>query len=272
MSIYSFFEKYFIQPIYTDSGYNAINSITYGILAFLILLGVFKIFKKISFKPDKFFFYSLIPYIFLGSSLRVFTDAKIYGIGFWTVSPGIYFLAAGIFFSVLGISLLIQKKLNVSYWKTTIGFGILILAANFVAVAAHLNKFSFSNLTFCFFILALAGSTTITLWLCFDLLRFSSGKKYFWPFPAHMLDASTTFIAVDFLGGIEKHPLPIFFTNLINTAAIMYLLKLLVLIPFIYFLDKYLEDKDFVSFFVIAIATLGLAEGIRNFLAVLLVF
>jgi len=64
--------------------------------------------------------------------------------------------------------------------------------------------------------------------------------------------------------------LPALSTTFAGTAAIMYLLKLLVLIPLVYFLDKEFEDKNLVNYFIIAIAVLGFAEGIRNLLTIVL--
>jgi uncharacterized membrane protein len=86
-----------------------------------------------------------------------------------------------------------------------------------------------------------------------------------------MFDASATFIAVDFLGAIEKHPLPNMISGFVGTAAIMYALKLIVLIPLIYLLNKEFKDKNFVAYLAIAIAVLGLAEGLRDLLTIIIV-
>ncbi|MGB9675446.1 MAG: DUF63 family protein [Candidatus Nanoarchaeia archaeon] len=265
----TFLEKYFIQPIYADTGYNVINTITYSIIAISLLFAIYKFFKKISFKIDKYFLYSLIPFIVLGSSVRVAVDAQIYKIGFWTVSPGLYLAITGLYFTTL-ILLLIIEKTKKNYWMYAILIGAILNCINVINIMLTNHTIKISNYNFAFFVFALTIATSIVLWQIFTYV-FEVGKKYFWPFPAHMLDASSTFVAVDFLNALEKHPLPTFFINLTNTAAMQYVLKLAVLIPLIYFLNKYFKDKDFINFIAIAVTVLGLAEGMRNFLAILFV-
>jgi uncharacterized membrane protein len=65
--------------------------------------------------------------------------------------------------------------------------------------------------------------------------------------------------------------LPALSSGIAGTAAIMFPLKLLVLIPLVYFLNKEFEDKNLVNFFIIAVAVLGLAEGLRNLLTTILI-
>ena len=264
----SFIDQYFIQPIYDPmGGYNFVNTIIYAIAAIVILFGIYKILQKLNVHIDNKFFYAIFPFIILGSSLRTFVDSEIYKISFWTVSPGIYILTAAIFLGAFFASLGIERFTKIQYWKTSvlIGGGILILHFSLAA-----SRLQLTNLSYGAAMLGLAAAISIGLFLVFKFAKFSAGQKYFLPFPAHMLDASTTFIAVDFLGAMEKHPLPALSTTFAGTAAIMYLLKLLVLIPLVYFLDKEFEDKNLVNYFIIAIAVLGFAEGIRNLLTIVL--
>ncbi len=90
-------------------------------------------------------------------------------------------------------------------------------------------------------------------------------------FFGHFLDASATFIAIDYYGYAEKHVLPVFMIQIFNTAAIMYVLKALIIICVVYFIDI-LYKKDFQSnptltgLVKIAILVLGLGPGIRDVL------
>ncbi len=264
-----FFQKYFVTPIYTDSGYNIFNTIAYAIIAIVALVGIYKLLKKLDFKVDNKFFYAILPFILFGSSLRAFVDAGIYNISFWTVSPGIYILTAAIFLATLLLSLMVSRltKAKIAYWKTCLLIGITLAVVNFGLVASKLH---ITNLKYGFAIVGIAALVSLVLWFAFQKLKFIAGVKNFLPFPAHMLDASATFIAVDFLSAVEKHPLPTFMTSITGTAAIMFLLKLVVLIPLVYFFDKEFKDKEFVTFMLIAVAVLGFAEGIRNLLAIII--
>ena len=80
---------------------------------------------------------------------------------------------------------------------------------------------------------------------------------------AHMLDASATFVALAFFGYAEQHPLPRMLIAFSNPAA-MFLLKLVVLIPVLYIIDRYAEKGEFKNFLKIVIFILGLAPGLRD--------
>jgi uncharacterized membrane protein len=84
---------------------------------------------------------------------------------------------------------------------------------------------------------------------------------------AHLLDASSTFIAVDYYGYGEQHVLPNALTQLADSAIIMYPLKIAVILPALYIIDTYVEDKTIRNMLKLAIFILGLAPGIRNFLS-----
>jgi uncharacterized membrane protein len=79
----------------------------------------------------------------------------------------------------------------------------------------------------------------------------------------HMLDSSATFVSVMFFGYVEQHPVPRFF---IESAGgwTFFALKLAVLLPSLYIIDKYAEDKEFRTFLKIVILILGLAPGLRD--------
>ncbi|KZX12542.1 hypothetical protein MBCUR_10320 [Methanobrevibacter curvatus] len=81
---------------------------------------------------------------------------------------------------------------------------------------------------------------------------------------AHLLDATTTFIAVDFYGYIEQHVLPNLIYSEFSTATSIYPLKIIVISLAIYSIDKYIDDKTIKGLLKLAIFILGLAPAIRN--------
>ncbi|UCG02737.1 MAG: DUF63 family protein, partial [Candidatus Heimdallarchaeota archaeon] len=90
-------------------------------------------------------------------------------------------------------------------------------------------------------------------------------------FFGHFLDASATFVAIDYYGYAEKHVVPVFMIEVFQTAAVMYILKAIIIIFVVYFIDI-LYKKDFqanpilTGLVKIAILVLGLAPGIRDLL------
>jgi uncharacterized membrane protein len=90
-------------------------------------------------------------------------------------------------------------------------------------------------------------------------------------FFAHFLDASATFVGVDLYGYWEKHVLPRMLIGLFNSAAIMFLLKFLVVLAVIYVLDLAYKDdlKDYPALrglIKLCILILGIAPGVRDML------
>jgi uncharacterized membrane protein len=84
---------------------------------------------------------------------------------------------------------------------------------------------------------------------------------------AHMLDASSTFVGVDFLGYYEKHVVPSYLIELTGTAFVMYPLKLSIFLPVIYILDTRFSDEESISlttFVKMVIIILGLSPACRN--------
>jgi uncharacterized membrane protein len=80
-----------------------------------------------------------------------------------------------------------------------------------------------------------------------------------------MLDASSTYVGVDWFGYTEKHVLPNFLIDLAGTALVMYPLKLLILIPVLALIDDALKDEPSLKNLTkLALLTLGLAPALRN--------
>ncbi|MFH0868943.1 MAG: DUF63 family protein [archaeon] len=263
-----FIDKYFLIPLQANQGYNFVNTITYAAIALILLLAIYKVFEKLKVKIDFKFFISLLPFIVFGSSIRALVDHGMLPYRFWFISPGIYLLTAAIFLGAFLSSFLIEKyATRGNALKGTFVFGTLLDII--IWVYAAFNGLQFQNLLYGSAIVGLAVTTGALLYFIFKHFKFTD-RISFLPFPAHLLDASATFIAVDFLGFSEEHPLPVFMSNLAGTAAVMYLLKLAVLIPAVYLIRKEINDKNMANYLLIAIAVLGLAEGLRNLLTVVI--
>jgi uncharacterized membrane protein len=79
-----------------------------------------------------------------------------------------------------------------------------------------------------------------------------------------MLDAGSTYIGVDWFDYYEKHVVPTYLINLTGTAAIMFPLKLLILLPVLSLIDKTLEDRSLKNLIKLTLIVLGLAPAVRN--------
>ncbi|MDG6224640.1 MAG: DUF63 family protein [Candidatus Thermoplasmatota archaeon] len=91
----------------------------------------------------------------------------------------------------------------------------------------------------------------------------------------HMLDASATFIGVDYLGYVEKHRLPAILMEATGTALVMFPLKLVFLLPALYLIDVSMEEdarsnRYLITLVKLAILVLGFGPGMRDLIRLML--
>ncbi len=91
----------------------------------------------------------------------------------------------------------------------------------------------------------------------------------------HMLDASATYVGIDHYGYIEKHKLPTILIEYSGTAAVMYPLKILFIIPALYLMDVVMggetrRDIHMMALVKLTILILGFAPGSRDLLRLML--
>ena len=69
---------------------------------------------------------------------------------------------------------------------------------------------------------------------------------------------------MDWFSYYEKHVVPTFLISLTGSAAIMFPLKLLILLPVLSMIDKSLQEPSLRNLTKLTLITLGLAPAIRN--------
>ena len=79
-----------------------------------------------------------------------------------------------------------------------------------------------------------------------------------------MLDASSTYIGMDWFGYYEEHVVPTLLINFIGTAMIMFPLKILMILAVLSLIDKSIEDPSLRNLTKLVLITLGLAPAARN--------
>lgn len=125
-------------------------------------------------------------------------------------------------------------------------------------------------------VIGLVIASTFLVWVGIKLL---SGKWPKWKevgtgvniliVGGHMLDASATFIGIDRYNYVEKHILPSTLMEIFGTAAIMYPLKLVFLIPALYIMDIGMKEEaeqspHLMALVKLTILILGFAPGTRD--------
>jgi uncharacterized membrane protein len=268
--ILQFVNKYYIDPIIYDSGYNPVNTLTWALILGACVFGVIKLLDRMKVEVDERFIYSIIPFILAGSSLRVLEDANVFSapLKYLFITPNIYFVV----FVVTLACLVISKKLYdlgvVGDWeKTFAAAGGLWFLSNLYALLYFEDIVRPDALVLILVIGTLVAFSIYGLarWQRIGLITDRLNFTILW---VHLMDASSTFIGIDMLGYYEKHVVPSYLIDLTGTALVMYPLKLAIFIPVIYVLDTQFNDSEesisLRTFVKMVIIVLGLSPATRN--------
>jgi len=249
---------------YFFSGYTVFNTIIYGVILVIAIFGIIKLFEHYKINPTDLIF-PLIPFIFIGSGVRALVDNGIYPYTWALITPGIYFIVGGIAIATLLFSIYLQRWKDIDFRYTIFIIGFII--ATFILI----NIFNL-NLIAIIQVLLVWGLFTFIfiiigrVWPLFDIGS-HNGKVNLSIISAHIFDATTTFIAVDYYGYFEQHVLPNYIYGLSGTAISMFPLKIIVISLGLYMVDKYIDDETIAGTLKLAIFILGIAPGVRNFLS-----
>jgi uncharacterized membrane protein len=279
MDVSSIISEYFLNPMFERTGYNEVNTLVYAIIAVSIAYIIYKWFtiKKINF--DKNFILRVIPFILLGSTMRVVTDSidtgrmlayegffqpvydiilnmGIYNYSFLTVTPGIYVLI-GIFTiiaiylsyhfkkenygSYLAVSLFILHLLILLPMFTNIIYGILILLGTALIVGVYLHFKKKSNLDGYWYILLAQTFDGMSTFVTLDIFNTFNEKMY-----------------------AEQHVVANVLSGFFGDSMLPFLIiKILLSLGVIYFLEKE-KNQNERYYIALLVIIFGLAPGIRN--------
>jgi len=266
-----FFQQYFVEPIVSQgvAGYNVYNTTVYAILFALAAFATWKILKALRIKIDRSFAIGILPFILVGGVLRVVRDARIVESPL-LVTPLIYFVVFAVAIAMLLVSVGLERALKTSYHKVWCSLGLVVLVlsiASLVSLGVQ-NWNAVAIITVLSIVWAAAIFVIYKLRNKIPLLTVftKENSALLW---AHMFDASTTFTALQFFatnGYYEQHVVSGAVIDTFGPVA-QFALKLIVLIPVLWLLDRELarkQDAQLRGFIKIAILILGLALGARN--------
>ena len=254
--------RYYIDPIIYDTSYNPVDTVTWAIVLGLSILVLVKLFRRFGLAFDERLTQCTIPFILAGASLRVVEDANLVSPpeSYLLITPLIFFL---VFFLTSGLLLLTRKILGPEFYRGYAAVGMLWTAANLIV----LSTVGFRHLWVIAAVFALGTAITgglLILRRSLPALGFLDSRLNLMIIYAHMLDAGSTYIGVDWFDYYEKHVVPTFLIDLAGTAAIMFPLKLIILLPVLSMIDRSIEDRTLRNLTKLALITLGLAPAVRN--------
>ncbi len=278
-SVIAFIQKYYIDPIINDSGYNIFNTLTWAIILGIAVYFLIYFFQKMNLKIDAKALAATLPFVIAGASLRVVADTGAISppYSYILITPNIYFFVFLITASCLVATLLLQRfKVIKSFYLPYAALGcifILIVYYTLFSVGAVANWW----VPFAVAVVGIGAAAVFGLAAKKAGSEIFSDKMNLMILAAHLMDATSTVIGIEVFGYVEKHVVPAFLIELTGTALIMYPLKLAIFFLVVWGLDKVLEKaaegesdedkeqmgqiKNAIKFVVIV---LGLAPGIRN--------
>ncbi|MCZ7380814.1 MAG: DUF63 family protein [Candidatus Methanoperedens sp.] len=279
-TVWQYIYKYYINGIIYDTSYNIVDTLTYAILLGISLFGVLKLLEKLDVDIDTRFMIAVTPYILAGSSLRVLEDSKAFTppLEYLFITPIIYFFMFAVTVSFLVLAIILERKGKIKDYHAFFGYAGLVWTA--INIAALLAVDKITNPVPASAILILGIIATGIVYLVSRQFKFTllTDKLNISILFTHLLDASSTFIGIDWLGYYEKHVAPTFFIDMAGNymahpSLVMYPLKLLVFIPVLYMLDYKFDaqkEKKLIAMMKLAILVLGLSPAVRNTLRILM--
>ena len=265
-----FINRYYVDPIVNDAGYNIVNTLTWAMVLVLCvyILYSLKVFRRLGVTIDQRFAAGVVCYVLFGSSLRVLEDADIFTppLKYIFITPNIYFVVFAITMASLILSLRIYKE---RYYIPFAAIGLGLTSVNICALfwlegIAHPGE--------ALLIVALTVLITASIYVGagFAKIGFLRGRFNIAILGAHLLDASSTTVAIDVLTGYHgKHVVENYLIDLTGTGAVMYPLKLLLLIPMLYLIDSEFDEIELRDLLKLVVLVLGLAPGCRNTIMIL---
>ncbi|MCQ8894476.1 MAG: DUF63 family protein [Methanolinea sp.] len=276
-----FIEKYYIDPIRYGQPYNVVDTTTYAIV---LIISLFMIYRWLSRSPtvriDRDFVLCTLPFVVMGGLLRVVEDTGIVPVGwnYLLITPLIYFV---MFFYTAG-SLLISASLQErgvarDYHLLYAGAGVAGAGTTALVLVSFGMRNGIIAVEILAIILALAVVTSGAVYLA---MRYALSWEYVAD-PLYgallfgqLLDASATSFGIDLhpLRYMEVHVVGSHLIAWTGTGFSMFALKLIVLFPGIYILERFRKEAPEALWHLILLAmvTVGLAPGIRDMVRMVL--
>jgi len=290
-----FFSEYFVKPIIEHSGYNIVNTVIYAIIALIAVYGIYKGLKRAGIKIDQRFIYSVVPFILLGSTIRVVTDSidtgamgayvknnpssfvstiysfvigtHIYDYGYLTTSPGIFVVIAVILLLVMFLCHRAKRM------DLLVPIGVALLVPHFLLLIPM-----FTYILYGLAIALLAALVWVGARFAFERLKVRGIASL--AVLAHALDGGATFIIIDFFNRMEpactalgkcygeQHVLTTVIGTIFGTYLLYFVVKVLFSFFAAYVVEKEKATDEEKNYVLLLLVILGLAPGMRDLLRV----
>lgn len=279
--VLEFIYKYYIDPIRYGQPYNVVDTTTYALVLLVAIYILYRWFSRSkTISIDGRFVLATLPYVVLGGLLRVVQDTGMItsDLQYLLITPLIYFLLFFFTAGVLVVASSIQKAGMVrDYIPVYSATGIVACLVAAAVLVSYGVEHTVVDAGVAAFIIGLGLLTTALVYAAMRYLlrwEYAADPLYLALIFGQMLDASATSFGID-LHPLEYVEVHVVGSNLIawtGTAFSMFPLKLLVLFPGIYILERFRNEGSPVLWHLIVLAmiTVGLAPGVRDMVRMML--
>jgi len=270
------FKRCFVEPALSPGiqGYNPVNTLVYG--GILLLLSFFVIFPLLDRRGIKFnfkFVLALLPYILFGSAFRVIQDMGIFSrsfspleFGYYTYTPGIWFLTAAVAFAGIAFAWLASKRFNAEFHKPFAAFGLVFSIPVLAFDILHFNAQAVGGV---FIALAMVAFVVLVAKFAMKKLLKSglleNGLNLL-VVCGQALDGSATFVATQVFSCGEQHPLSNAILGVYPAAFVV--VKVVLAIVILHYIETEIKNDNLRGFAKLLLLVLGMAPGLRDLITV----
>ena len=238
-------EKYCIEPIIYDTGYNYINKIILLTILLFSLYLLLKILTRLDIKLDNSIIIAAVPYIIFGSTLRVLQDSgKMPSpLNYLLITPIYYELILIITTFFMVFAKVLAPRLNIQDWRILFsGIGIVLTLFN-IALLLSIQD-SMRPVAF-LMIFSFGGGLSLIIYAIgrHFSISFITDKLNAIIIFSFMLNASSNYIATEFFGYYLKSVGTLFGNN-IHLNLISLIPSSIIVLSFLWFLDVKWKNND----------------------------
>ena len=234
-------EKYYIDPIIYDTGFNPFSRIILLIILLFSFLIVLKFLSRIDVKVDNSFIIAVVPYIIFGSTLRVLEDTGTIHppLNFLLISPIFYELILVITVLFIVFAKVLAPKLNIHDWRILFsGIGIVLTLFNIALLLSIQDVMHPEAFLMIFSLGGVLSLVTYAIGRYFSISVITDKLNAIIIF-SFLLKASSTYIGVEFFGYYLKS-----LTTNIHLSLISLIPTLIIVLLFLWFIDIKLKNND----------------------------
>lgn len=256
MDLWDFIKEYYIDSIVYKEGYNPVNTLTWALILIFAVYAIYKFLSK-RMEFDEKFVYASIPYILLGSSVRVVEDAGFLSppVSYIFMTPFIYIIIFAIAFPSLLVSL---KYYGGRYYRLYSAVGLILALSVMLMLFLNLQIVNWWVIPAGIFFAALFSGVFYLI----ALEQMKNGLNLAVVF-SHLLDSFETFFGISYLGYWELHVLPRLLIDKFGPISLP-ITKFIVFYIILAVLDTSEEDRSLRNYIKFVLVVLGLAPGLRD--------